>query len=485
MRPLNAIIHTITSKQFALCLGFGILWSLTKGFMNSEVFLFPDKSSEINFTFLFYNGLLSLIAVIFALPAFKKFERVPLWIAALLVSFGLWFLDKSQIAFAVIGSALCAIGMTWLFVRWFTLFTTNSTRPFLDIPVAFLTGNIISWLYVLLDTKGDSMLYVIGIFASTLLAQSFKPLSSESNDLENLAEQQTLRTLATLLKPSATSIISFFAVSTISIAISYIALFQREVSLNDQLWIHLIGPTLGALIALLIHRTFSSRINASQISIFIVATLILFLPLFQSSYVSIFRLASMAVVEILLIQVIALTIKAAKKQLELSRALGSICWCVLSLSTFLGTSIGYICSQLSLNSALFYGSLGTLFGYFLITALVLLLPFSGKGKEEATPEGFTGEFKTPAKTANGLTSEETKRALLDNVAKRYGLTTREKEVLSLLVSGRSGTYIAKEFVVSPETVKGHTRHIYQKLNVHSKQELIDWFQDLEGLKPLE
>lgn len=480
MRILNTATHLFTSNNTLLYIGFGILWSLTKGFMNSEVFLFPDKSIDANFTFFFYTGISTLITFAFMFSKAKKLKSIPIWVTALFVSFGLWLLDMSQILLSLLGSLLCAIGMTWLFVQWFRLFAHNSKTPFLDIPIAFLVGNIISWLYVLLGTKSDSILYVIGIFASALLAQSVAVQSHLNSELVNQAdtlEQKLFSKLGAALKPSATSVISFFAVSTISIAISYIALFQRDVSLTEQLWIHLIGPTLGALVALLIHRTFSFRVNASQISIFVIATLILFLPIFQSSYVNIFRLASMAIVEILFIQVVALSVKICQTRLNLSRAAGAVCWSVLSLSTFIGTSVGYICSQLSLDNALFYGSLGTLFGYFLITALVLLLPFSSKGKEERKSDVSPSNNSTPTSL---VTSEDAKEKVFNNVAYQYGLTTREIEVLLLLVSGRSGTYIAKELVLSPETVKGHTRHIYQKLNVHSKQELIDWFQGIES-----
>ena len=56
---------------------------------------------------------------------------------------------------------------------------------------------------------------------------------------------------------------------------------------------------------------------------------------------------------------------------------------------------------------------------------------------------------------------------------RYFLSAREAEVLSLLVSGRNGPYIAERLCVSDNTVKTHIRHIYTKLDVHNRQELLD------------
>lgn len=52
-----------------------------------------------------------------------------------------------------------------------------------------------------------------------------------------------------------------------------------------------------------------------------------------------------------------------------------------------------------------------------------------------------------------------------------GLTRREADVLTLLAKGRSKGFIAEELCISENTVRGHARHIYAKLGVHSKDEL--------------
>ena len=45
-------------------------------------------------------------------------------------------------------------------------------------------------------------------------------------------------------------------------------------------------------------------------------------------------------------------------------------------------------------------------------------------------------------------------------------------MLALLAEGHSRTFIMEKLVISDATVKSHTNHIYQKLGVHSKQDLI-------------
>jgi DNA-binding NarL/FixJ family response regulator len=52
------------------------------------------------------------------------------------------------------------------------------------------------------------------------------------------------------------------------------------------------------------------------------------------------------------------------------------------------------------------------------------------------------------------------------------LTPREKEILSLLVEGLNFTMIAEKLFISFETVRNHTRKIYDKLHVHSNSEAV-------------
>jgi DNA-binding NarL/FixJ family response regulator len=52
------------------------------------------------------------------------------------------------------------------------------------------------------------------------------------------------------------------------------------------------------------------------------------------------------------------------------------------------------------------------------------------------------------------------------------LSEREKEILGLLVKGKSYKGIAAACFISIDTVGTHVRHIYEKLHVHSKSEAV-------------
>lgn len=56
----------------------------------------------------------------------------------------------------------------------------------------------------------------------------------------------------------------------------------------------------------------------------------------------------------------------------------------------------------------------------------------------------------------------------------YACTPRELDVVELVYRGYSVKRTSEELLVSESTVKTHLSHTYRKLNVHSKQELIDY-----------
>lgn len=72
-----------------------------------------------------------------------------------------------------------------------------------------------------------------------------------------------------------------------------------------------------------------------------------------------------------------------------------------------------------------------------------------------------------------------RRAMVD-----FALTPREGEVLWLLAQGRQNAEIGEELFVARGTVKAHVSHIYEKLGVGSRSELIDLLaaNDAEGAR---
>lgn len=59
------------------------------------------------------------------------------------------------------------------------------------------------------------------------------------------------------------------------------------------------------------------------------------------------------------------------------------------------------------------------------------------------------------------------------LAAQHGLTDRERQTLELLARGETVSAIARTLDVSENTVKTYAKRVYKKLDVHSKQDIID------------
>ena len=80
---------------------------------------------------------------------------------------------------------------------------------------------------------------------------------------------------------------------------------------------------------------------------------------------------------------------------------------------------------------------------------------------------------TPGATAVTMPLSETVADTCSEIARRYGLSPRETEVFTLLAQGRTRAFIQEELVLSGGTVKTHVTHIYAKMGVHDRQEMMD------------
>ena len=67
----------------------------------------------------------------------------------------------------------------------------------------------------------------------------------------------------------------------------------------------------------------------------------------------------------------------------------------------------------------------------------------------------------------------------ERLAQRYGLSARESEILPYLARGRGAKAVAEKLHISPETVRTHSKRIYEKMGVHTREELLDLIEDAE------
>lgn len=79
---------------------------------------------------------------------------------------------------------------------------------------------------------------------------------------------------------------------------------------------------------------------------------------------------------------------------------------------------------------------------------------------------------TNAESSSDDASEQaTHTGAWNNHIAQANLTAREQEILAYLGRGHSMTYIAETLFISESTVRTHVKHIYAKLDIHSREEL--------------
>lgn len=108
---------------------------------------------------------------------------------------------------------------------------------------------------------------------------------------------------------------------------------------------------------------------------------------------------------------------------------------------------------------------------FLLTVGVvaaLTLPNEPSAEAGSTNQALSNE--TPG-------APEHSAARVAELSKLYSLSEREAQVLGLLVAGNSRAKIAELLVLSVNSVQTYAKSLYRKLDVHSRQELIDFVRD--------
>ena len=94
----------------------------------------------------------------------------------------------------------------------------------------------------------------------------------------------------------------------------------------------------------------------------------------------------------------------------------------------------------------------------------------------------TEDTDCPGPCKRGAVRSGDDTAQVSMMARTYGLTERETDVLGYLTAGYSLKAIAGRLCVSQNTVKTHVTGIYRKTGAHARQDIIDLFHSEQGEK---
>ena len=442
--------------------GLGLLWSIATGLMNAEVFAFPGPGTGADVLF-----IANLIAECAASAALVVSRRLRLfvgslagWVRATCLAVGLLLLYLGEapwikMAGAVVSGASIAV----CFALWVArLALRPAGRAVVDAVGGFCAANIFALLCLVVGNGASSYFFVAAAYLSEWLGQNAEKGICAVESRSDLDKDGAPTGARGLKGTPFAALLSLFSLSTISIATSYVVLSDRTLPLDSQLLFHVLAPSLGVLLAWLLRRSFNKKASAAVVAVPLTATFLLLLPALGSPYAVVFKFYAMAVVECVIVQALAQCVEGSQQRAYEPVVVGSQLFCVIACSSLLGNGIAALGQKTMVGDGSFFVYLGILFIYLLLATLALLF--------------FVGP-KVRRPVAENVSSSAVDRDFHDDMVREYGLTPREAEVLDLLAEGRSAVYIAQELSLSTDTVKGHVRHVYQKLDVHSKQELID------------
>lgn len=94
------------------------------------------------------------------------------------------------------------------------------------------------------------------------------------------------------------------------------------------------------------------------------------------------------------------------------------------------------------------------------------------GSSQREAGGSSGKEVDGGKDRGAFETSGSIAIRINSLAASHGLTEREVEVVFLAVQGKTNSQIGQDMFISLGTVKAHMSHIYRKLDVHSRKELM-------------
>jgi two-component system, NarL family, response regulator LiaR len=92
--------------------------------------------------------------------------------------------------------------------------------------------------------------------------------------------------------------------------------------------------------------------------------------------------------------------------------------------------------------------------------------------KNTTGKELISAIRNAAKGHSSLSSEASDMLISGYKTPDYRLTSREKDILTLMVKGQSNNEIAGTLTISPSTVKFHVSNILMKMGVSSRNKAV-------------
>lgn len=224
----------------------------------------------------------------------------------------------------------------------------------------------------------------------------------------------------------------------------------------------------------------------------VVATLLLALSLFGNSLAVPVSAITFALYMIVQSLMVSASLEAAESNglpaLSVYGAFAGCVYVVFALATALGIFLFGLDGDLSASAPLLAGLL-VLYVFAMAYAFVRRSSIRGEedaGRQPGSSHSATNPNISEERAAASAQAQAPEAAAVGGPAEapdpislrcqtlieRFELSPRESEVLVAFAHGRNVSYLAQTLVLSPNTIRTHSKTLYAKLGVHSKQELV-------------
>lgn len=215
-------------------------------------------------------------------------------------------------------------------------------------------------------------------------------------------------------------------------------------------------------------RTFDLR-WVYKVTVWIMAFVFQLLPIFVGTAAqSVLALAGYGTFNVLIWMLLADT--AYTYRLSAVTVFG-IGWSMVTLGVFLGSLAGDAAvALLAPFSARVLSAVALIATCAVLCSYMFVLKESDLVRMTEAAEHASGD-KRPGQAGERQPPRFVSRCR--DIAARYGLTERETDVMIEYAKGHSYAMLMEDMNLSRGTLTTHLRHIYQKMDVHSKQEFLD------------
>lgn len=447
----------------------------------------PGRFDDVSFMAVMYLAL-SAFLVILVLSTrtnplsdqFKK--RMDVTAAVFMAAFALLLAlpFASAVPSIVVGSALGGVGVGWAYMRWGEFYTK------LDIhyaaPLIFLTMALGSIGKTLVDflpaIPATAILVCLPVVTFVTLRQSLTAVPETPEPYR----YYNARTIGSLWRVVLGIAVYSFTVGIIQSI--YLEAMPSPYYLS--VLAHHAGEVVISLALFLWVVSFKRGLSFSRtwrIVLLLMATALIFTPYLEEVFGSyLFALVRIAQTFLIVFLFLALA-DVARHSTYRAITVFAAGWVAYSLPFALGKIVGPALQTFGQGAPMVMAVIV----WVLVIVTMFCLDESSAGNHLIFTElNDGGEEDTPAKrmgvmqqALNEQETADTLSARCKTVAAEYRLTPREHEILELLARGRSKAYIADAFFISENTVRGHAKRLYAKLEVHSKQELVDLVESAE------